>query len=383
MIMRGVVAPIFGLLAVASVIFGVLNATIWKPSSQITATTSVSGTQYVVTDPSVLTLVDTQATLTVQGQSGTQVCVAFGSSKDVTGWVAGYPYTRITGLSDWTTLSTEQASAQGTRESTDGAVDFQNSDMWSSVKCGTGSVSLSASEQDTDKLAIIDFGQSITTPATITLHWVRQTLPDFAMPLYFIGGLCVVLTILSASVFAMPPHKRRKRMVASEPVEVAEEVTVGQAVAGSLSGLRSAVKVRPKKRRRHARRADDGKKSRNGSAQNANETESEAPLVVDPSARNLVADQQHGESQGDDIHQTTVINTDELQAYFARLAQEMGDSQSSSGEDAESSTDAASLDDQDHQDHQDHSEDMPEQEAQDDNDQMQNDRDSAAEEGGE
>ena len=37
MIMRGVVTPIFGLLAVAAIVLGVLNATIWKPSSEITA----------------------------------------------------------------------------------------------------------------------------------------------------------------------------------------------------------------------------------------------------------------------------------------------------------------------------------------------------------
>ena len=34
-IMRGVVTPIFGLIAVACVVLGVLNATIWKPSREI------------------------------------------------------------------------------------------------------------------------------------------------------------------------------------------------------------------------------------------------------------------------------------------------------------------------------------------------------------
>ncbi len=36
-IMRGIVTPIFGLLAIACIVLGVLNATIWKPSAQVTA----------------------------------------------------------------------------------------------------------------------------------------------------------------------------------------------------------------------------------------------------------------------------------------------------------------------------------------------------------
>ena len=50
-IMRGVVTPILGLLAVACIGLGFMNATYWKPSSQIAASAAVKGTQYIVTDP--------------------------------------------------------------------------------------------------------------------------------------------------------------------------------------------------------------------------------------------------------------------------------------------------------------------------------------------
>ena len=56
-IMRGVVTPILGLLAVACIGLGIMNATYWKPSSQIAASAAVKGTQYIVTDPGVLPLV--------------------------------------------------------------------------------------------------------------------------------------------------------------------------------------------------------------------------------------------------------------------------------------------------------------------------------------
>lgn len=49
-IMRGVVTPIFGLLAVACIVFGILNQTIWQPNPQITATAPVRNTQYLLID---------------------------------------------------------------------------------------------------------------------------------------------------------------------------------------------------------------------------------------------------------------------------------------------------------------------------------------------
>ena len=53
------------------------------------------------------------------------------------------------------------------------------------------------------------------------------------MPFYLSGGLLAVLAVLCASVFAMPPHKRRKRMVegmASAVIE--EEAPASIAVSG-------------------------------------------------------------------------------------------------------------------------------------------------------
>lgn len=215
-IMRGVVTPIFGLLAVAAVVLGYMNATMWKPSTEITASATMSGSRYVVTDPNVLTLLDQNATITVDsGSSQDEACVALGSSKDVAGWVASEKsYTRITGLASWSELSTQKGSStsQGAPASADDAVSFKDSDMWTAVKCGTGSVSLKSKKTGASTVAIVDLGENVTN-AKVQLHWVRSEVPDFAMPFYLSGGLLAVLAVLCASVFAMPPHKRRKRMV--------------------------------------------------------------------------------------------------------------------------------------------------------------------------
>lgn len=197
-IMRGVVTPIFGLLAVAAVVLGYMNATMWKPSTEITASATMSGSRYVVTDPNVLTLLDQNATITVDsGSSQDEACVALGSSKDVAGWVASEKsYTRITGLTSWSELSTQKGSStsQGAPTSADDAVSFKDSDMWTAVKCGTGSVSLKSKKTGASTVAIVDLGENVTN-AKVQLHWVRSEVPDFAMPFYLSGGLLALSLI--------------------------------------------------------------------------------------------------------------------------------------------------------------------------------------------
>ena len=215
-IMRGVVTPILGLLAVACIGLGIMNATYWKPSSQIAASAAVKGTQYIVTDPGVLPLVDNQVTVSADaGSSDREVCLALGSNKDVIGWLARQPYVRVTGLNEWTTLATTKVSAQGSAaDAGDDAVAFKDSDMWTSVTCGTGTVKAETKvASDSGTVAIIDLGKS--SNATVHMNWVRQTLPDFAMPFYFAGGLLALLAVLAASKSRQrrSPFRRRWRAV--------------------------------------------------------------------------------------------------------------------------------------------------------------------------
>ncbi|WP_240541450.1 hypothetical protein [Bifidobacterium santillanense] len=325
-IMRGVVTPIFGLMAVAAVALGLLNATIWQPSRTITADAKVTGSRYIVTDPDVLGLVDDQVTVAADGGSGT-VCVAIASSKDATGWLAGSSYVRLTGLSDWTTLSTEKASAGSASASDEGdasdAVAFADSDMWRSVKCGDGTTTIRTKSTAITDVALVDLGEG-NTSADVSFTWTRRTLPDYATPMYFLGGLLAVLAVLTATVFAMPPHKRRKRMVESAPRPSEEEVSIAEAFTGSLNAIKPSFAPKDgRPRRRHAVGSDTS---------SIPVVRVDEPVVVDPSSRNLVADaaQQQGDvgtqppavDQVVDDSATSVISQDELQAYFARLARE-------------------------------------------------------------
>lgn len=323
-LMRGVVTPILGLLAVASIGLGLMNATEWKPSRTITAQTQVSGSRYVVTDPGVSGLVDDDVKVNVSVGGAEKVCIASTSAKDATGWLSGETYTRLTGLEDWSTLSTVKATGD-TSASADAAaeeqtgVDFKDSDMWRAVTCDERNVETEINAKNSSDVLLIDLGKKQN--ADVSLTWTRKTLPDFAMPFYFVGGLLAFGAVLTASVFAMPPHRRRNKRVVSgmagqleeQEQQPIEEVSVKDAVAGSLSGLASAFKPRSRRSRRHAAVSDD---------------EIAQPTVVDPSARNLVADAA-GDTEADDEsvgEETSVISADELQAYFARLAQESGES---------------------------------------------------------
>lgn len=364
-VMRGVVTPIFGLLAVAAIVLGALNATIWKPSRVITATARVAGERYIVTDANVEGLVDSQVKVDVTASHSGTVCVALASSKDAVGWLGSDAYARLTGLSDWTTLSVEKVAARSSSsqnksdggdksgvdgsESSDGAdggnsVSFQDSDMWRSVECGKGKASIETQEVNSTDVVLVDLSKA--TDSDVSFEWTRQVLPDFAMPLYFVGGLLAVAAVLTASVFAMPPSRRRKRSVvrggagqAGDSVAEVEKVTVGQAVAGSLSGLVSLLGAKPKHRRRHA------------AGRAAVDEETSQPMVVDPASRNLVADaaadavaadvadaadatrstdasdagDASDAAQQTPAEETAVISSEELQAYFARLAQEISD----------------------------------------------------------
>ncbi len=418
-IMRGVVTPIFGLLAVACIVFGVLNSTVWKPSRNITATAQAHSTQYVVIDPGVLDLVDTAVTVSAdngktasssgteagrnitataqahstqyvvidpgvldlvdtavtvsadngktasssgteagadaaedsqnqqtsqdqQAQTEPQVCMAVGSPKDVSGWLAGEPYVRVTGLDTWQTLSTSEEQAKGTASTSQNQVAFADSDMWSQVECGSTSTTMHLNNAQPAQVMLIDFGTKAPSAdlsmhafadsdmwsqvecgststtmhlnnaqpaqvmlidfgtkapsADLSMQWVRQRVPDFALPWYFGGGLCAVLAVLSASVFAMEPHTRRKKQAESaqakpKAAKSADEPTIGAALVGTFAAL----KPRPKK-------AGAKGSARHGRHAGAAEDESRqqgAPTVVDPGARNIVAEHANRNAGGE------------------------------------------------------------------------------------
>lgn len=381
--MRGVVAPIFGLLAALSIVIGVLNATVWKPSSIVSAHANVYGSRYIVTDPGVLNLVDYRVKISVAAlNSRKPICVAVGLAKDVRGWTKGYSVQRITGLNNWNSLSTDVMQADDdaridstktddSKVSKDASkdVDFKDSDLWTNATCQMGLAKLFVNAADFEqagnaadlalkqesqersqeqnnaqsnaqngaqsqtsrqklsselqskiarRVLIIDLGKN-SPEAFVELRWRRHNLPDFATPMYFVGALFILLCGLSASVFAMAPHRRRnKRLVASRTGLISvennsqEEVKFSEALAGTIAGIFGSNKDKKSKHK-----VGSGAHGRHGVHARTRTTKSKAAVDSSISVKSGL-----NSSKTAALDETTVISKDDLQAYFARLASE-------------------------------------------------------------
>ena len=381
--MRGVVAPIFGLLAALSIVLGVLNATVWKPSSIVSAHANVYGSRYIVTDPGVLNLVDYRVKISVAALNSRKlICVVVGLAKDVRGWTKGYSVQRITGLNNWNSLSTDVMQADDgaridstktddSKVSKDAAkdVDFKDSDLWTNATCQMGLAKLSINAADFEqagnaadlalkqesqersqeqnnaqsnskngaqsqtsrqklsselqskiarRVLIIDLGKN-SPEAFVELRWRRHNLPDFATPMYFVGALFILLCGLSASVFAMAPHRRRnKRLVASRTGLISvennsqEEVKFSEALAGTIAGIFGSHKGKKSKRK-----VGSGAHARHGVHARTRTTKSKSAVDSSISVKSGL-----NSSKTAALDETTVISKDDLQAYFARLASE-------------------------------------------------------------
>ncbi|EPI43702.1 hypothetical protein HMPREF1586_00433 [Gardnerella vaginalis JCP8522] len=381
--MRGVVAPIFGLLAALSIVLGVLNATVWKPSSIVSAHANVYGSRYIVTDPGVLNLVDYRVKISVAAlNSRKPICVAVGLAKDVRGWTKGYSVQRITGLNNWNSLSTDVMQADDgaridstktddSKVSKDAAkdVDFKDSDLWTNATCQMGLAKLSINAADFEqagnaadlaikqesqersqeqnnaqsnaqngaqsqtsrqklsselqskiarRVLIIDLGKN-SPEAFVELRWRRHNLPDFATPMYFVGALFILLCGLSASVFAMAPHRRRnKRLVASRTGLISvennsqEEVKFSEALAGTIAGIFGSHKDKKSKHK-----VGSGAHARHGVHARTRTAKSKSAVDSSISVKSGL-----NSSKTAALDETTVISKDDLQAYFARLASE-------------------------------------------------------------
>lgn len=298
-VMRRVVAPVFALTAVVCIVFGVLNATIWKPNPTVSAQARLTA-QYVVTDPGVLGLVDDEATLTASlvsasdsGSKGkNEICVATGNAQDATGWMSGHTYQRIKGLDSWTELQTgDQQLAGKPAAHSDSTVDFRHSDMWQQVECSSSKVTMHTNAGQTGQVAIISVEP--TTPdnnqekkddkkpqpkIAVQMDWQRHQLPNFAMPFYFAGALLILLAVLSATVFCMEPSKLRNKK--SNKYEEVPQMSVAQAFGQTIRSIFARSQNVPDKHSEHGAVPEDKVVNQ--------------PKVVDISATNMLDDQQVG-----------------------------------------------------------------------------------------
>ncbi len=230
---RRTLSAIVAVLGLVVIGLAVASATVWRPSSTAQTTMAAAPTTaYVVTAPGVLGVVDSDVTVTATAADpDSPVVIAVGRSEDVTAWLATDPYTEITGLSDWQTLTstevTESCPADATSAPTDGAsataasatasgsasdsataasqgcatreatgADPSGSDLWLTEKTQTGTVTLDLDASDPDLVVLV--ATDGTEPAPdLSLSWPRAVSTPWLVPGLVLGGLLVLVGIFS------------------------------------------------------------------------------------------------------------------------------------------------------------------------------------------
>ncbi|MFC7376717.1 MULTISPECIES: hypothetical protein [unclassified Brachybacterium] len=127
--MQRLLAVLLVLVGLIGLVLGRLGETTWAPATETTATVELEDPgPAVVIDPGVLYVGGTEGEVSIEGASDVSVITA--ANSDIEAYLADTRYTRITGASDWTTLSTQEINPDGAGELSDPT----GSDLWRSVE---------------------------------------------------------------------------------------------------------------------------------------------------------------------------------------------------------------------------------------------------------
>ncbi|MFI2105527.1 hypothetical protein ACH436_19700 [Isoptericola sp. NPDC019693] len=190
----GGVLVLVGLVAAA---LGVASATVWRDTDTVVATATPTGDgTLVVTDPGVLGLVGSDVTVSASVPEGQKVTLAVGRDVDVAGWVGNDPYSRVTGLADWESLSVtagEPADPEAeTSEAPEAGPDPAGSDMWVAEASDENSVTLRWSDRPGRwTLLAAGVGEGAQAP-TLELSWPRAVTTPYLWPGVGVGAALVI-----------------------------------------------------------------------------------------------------------------------------------------------------------------------------------------------
>lgn len=224
--MQRLLAILLVLIGVIGLVLGRLGETTWAPATEVTATAELADAgPAVVIDPGVLYIGGKEGTVTVTGASDVSVITA--PEGDVTAYLDGTKYTRITGASDWSTLTTEVVGADGATEIDDPT----SSDLWLTVETSPSPVTIDIAdfaaaetgdeEQEYRPILLVTDGKSagaekvsITWPVEAENRWV---------PFAYAGGAAIAVIGLVLLVVSLGGGRRR-----SEEIEDADGSAEGE-----------------------------------------------------------------------------------------------------------------------------------------------------------
>lgn len=232
-------AVLLVLLGLIGLVLGRLGETTWAPDTETTATVSLSDPgPAVLIDPGVLYVGGEEGTVTIEGASDVSIITA--SNADLEAYLEGTRYTRITGASDWTTLSTQEVNPDGSAELTDPTT----SDLWRSVETIPSPATIDVADfhagehgenaQVYRAILIVTDGTapgadqvSITWPVHDENEWV---------PFAYAGGAAVAVIGLVLLVVSLG-GRRRERLDEDEIEETEESDALESAEPGASAPI--------------------------------------------------------------------------------------------------------------------------------------------------
>ncbi|PFG43944.1 hypothetical protein ATJ88_2660 [Isoptericola jiangsuensis] len=265
--LQRILGAVLAVLGLGVIAFGVASATVLKESDTVVATARPAGDgTVVVTDPGVLGMVGTDVTVTASVPDGQQVTLVVGRDVDALGWLGEDAYTRVTGMTDWETLSTTQVAAATPEEGDEAAdaeaeeaapalLDPRGSDLWLSEQTEPGEVTLrwsdrpgpwvvmaaatgaapaeegegdAAADEATQDEAAAD---TVTAP-TLRLTWVRDVATPLLWPAVGVGAVLLLVGV----VMLVVGRRRQRRAARSARSAQSPTSSASAASAGSPAG---------------------------------------------------------------------------------------------------------------------------------------------------
>lgn len=237
--MQRLLAVLLVLIGLTGLVLGRLGETTWAPATETTATVDLSGAgPAVVIDPGVLYVGGEQGEVVIEGASDVSVITA--NNADIDAYLEGVHHTRVTGASDWTTLSTEDVDPEGADE----LKNPTSSDLWRTVETSPSPTTIDVgefhaaengkNEQVYRSLLIVTDGTqqgaekiSITWPVDAENEWV---------PFAYAGGAAIAVIGLVLLVVSLGGRRRDE-----DELEDGEPAVQEPAVAGAAAGSGGAV----------------------------------------------------------------------------------------------------------------------------------------------
>ncbi|MEJ6542021.1 hypothetical protein PQI65_02260 [Brachybacterium paraconglomeratum] len=242
--MQRLLAVLLVLIGLIGLVLGRLGETTWAPETETTATATLEDPgPAVVIDPGVLYVGGEEGEVVIEGASDVSVITA--SNSDIDAYLEGVHHTRVTGASDWSTLSTEDVEPDGAAEISDPT----GSDLWRSVDTSASPYTLDIgefwaaengeNEQVYRSLLIVTDGTaagadkiSITWPVDDENEWV---------PYAYAGGAAIAVIGLVLLVVSIGRRGDDEDELLEEPQEARSSeartsLATGGAAAGAAAG---------------------------------------------------------------------------------------------------------------------------------------------------